>query len=128
MISLNRYLRIFYEEIYHRAMNEQELIEETSWSEAAKKLTWNNQLHWFSFYNKNEITTSSEIAKKASAWFCVTYEWLNNQTKEKRNRKRKNQRVNNHRQGQKISQRLLSFAWIVYPILMKIYDDKTKIE
>jgi hypothetical protein len=121
IISLNRYLHIFYEEIYHRAMHEQELIEETSWSEASKKLTWNNQLDWLSFYNKNEITNSTEIAKKASSWFHVTYKWLNNQTKDKRNRKRKHRTVNNHQQ---ISQRLLSFAWIVYPILMKIYDDK----
>ena len=112
VISVNRYLRIFYEEIYHG---------EISWSEASKKLTWNNQLNWFSFYSKNELTKSTEIAKKASAWFRVTYKWLNKQTNEKRNRKRKNQKVNNHQQ---ISQRLLSFAWIVYPILMKVYDDK----
>jgi hypothetical protein len=58
IISLNRYLHIFYEEFYHRAMHEQELIEEISWSEASKKLAWNNQLDWFSFYIKNEITTS----------------------------------------------------------------------
>ncbi len=125
IISFDRYLRIFYDEIYHHAMDKHELIEETSWSEASKKLTWHNQLHWFSFYNTNEINTGSEIIKKASAWFRITYKWLDNQTKKKRNRKRKNRKQNNHQQK---SQQLLSFAWIVYPVLMKIFDEKTKTE
>ncbi len=121
-------MRIFYDEIYHRAMDKQELIEEKSWSEASKKLTWHNQLHWFLFYNKNEITTGSEIVKKASAWFRITYRWLDNQTSKERDRKRKNRGQNDHQKDEQKSQGLQSFAWIVYPVLMKIVDDKTKTE
>jgi hypothetical protein len=128
IIYFDRYLRSFYEEIYHREMDKQELMEEKSWSEASKKLTWHNQFHWFSFHSKNEITINSEIAKKASAWFCVTYKWLVNQTKMKRNTKRMNRDNNNHTTIQQKYHGLLSFAWIVYPILMKIFDEKTKIE
>jgi hypothetical protein len=63
--------------------------------------------------------------KKASAWFQVTYKWLNNQTKPiKMNSKRKNPAINNQEQQYRYKyQPLLSFAWIVYPILMKIYDN-----
>ena len=132
IVYVRRYLRIFYDEIYHHAMHKQELIEEVSWVEASKKLKWSNQLHWFSHHSKNEITTASEIAKKASAWFRVTYKWLGNQTKknEKKKKKRKNPKKNIQQQlhSQRKFQRLLSFAWIVYPILIKIYDDKTEIE
>jgi hypothetical protein len=101
-------------------------------------LTWKNQLDWITFYTKTEVTNDSEIAKKASAWFRVTYKWLNNQTKKqskkrkKRNRKRKNRMANNQRQNQDRQdpykpQPLLSFAWIVYPVLMHIYDEKQKL-
>jgi hypothetical protein len=131
-------LRIFYEEVYHHANDEQQLIEIVPWSDVSKKLTWKNQLDWFTFYNKIEITDDSEVAKKASAWFRVTYKWLNKQTKQsekkkkKRNRKRKNRMANNQQQNQKPQaqykfQPLFSFAWIVYPVLMKIYDEKQKL-
>ena len=82
-----------------------------------------------------EITNDTEIAKKASAWFRVTYQWAHNQWKQKgkkkkRNRKRKN-RIASHQQQQSSQnqqkfQPILSFAWIVYPILMKVYDKKQK--
>lgn len=121
---------MFYEEIYHQAMNKQELLDNVPWSSASKTLTWKSQLRWFESLNKNEITISSEIIKKASAWFRVTYKWLINQTKptkknKKRNRKRKNRiKKNQEQQNRFKSPPLLSFAWIVYPILMKIYDIK----
>ena len=76
--------------------------------------------------------------KKASAWFRVTYQCLSDQIKKKkkkrRNRRRKNRIENNQQQRQQQQnqksqnrnnlQLLFSFAWIVYPILMKIYDEK----
>jgi hypothetical protein len=128
-------LHIFYKEVYHHANDEQELIETVPWSDVSKKLTWKNQLDWFTCYTGIKITNGSEIAKKASAWFRVTYERLNNQTKQsrkKRNRKRNNRMENNQQQNQEVQdpykvRRLYSFAWIVYPVLMKIYDDKQKL-
>ncbi len=101
-----------------------------NWVDISKKLTWKRQLDWFTFYHKIEITNDSEIAKKASAWFRVTYQWLYNQLKQNENKKIKRDRTttDNERiqqQNQLRSQRFLSFAWIVYPILMKIYDENT---
>jgi hypothetical protein len=127
-------LRIFYEDIYHHANDRDQLIESVQWSDVLKKLTWKNQLDLFTYCSKNEITNDSEVCKKAAAWFRVTYKWLNNQAKrskknKKRNRKRKNRMANNQRQNQERENRykpqpLFSFAWIVYPVLMQIYDEK----
>jgi len=121
-------LRIFYEEIYQHANDDGQLTETFQWSDALKKLTWKNQLILFSFYSRKETTDDSEIMKKASAWFQVTYKWLNNQTKPiKTNRKRRNPATNNQEQQYRYKyQPLLSFAWIVYPVLMKIYDNNHK--
>lgn len=76
-------MRIFYDEIYHQSMERQELHEDKSWSEALKSLNWHNQLNWFLFHHKNEIDINSEIAKKASAWFHVTYKRLNHRKSNK---------------------------------------------
>lgn len=136
LLCRDRYLRIFYEDIYHHATDEQESSSIISWSDAAKKLTWKSQANWFTFYSNMEITNDGEVAKKASAWFRVTYKWVNNQMRQKqgkkkkrRNRKRKNQLANDQQRREEShnkhkSQPLLSFAWIVYPILMKIHDEK----
>lgn len=105
----DRYLHIFYEKVYRDANDRQELIQTLSWSDAAKKLTWKNQLDWFHSHIRTKITNGSKIAKKASAWFRVTYEWLNQ---------------NRETQDQYTVPPLLSYAWIVYPVLMKIYDEK----
>lgn len=100
------------------------------WSEVSKNLTWKKQIYWFEFHTNSEFTTETEIAKKASSWFRVTYQWLYNQLKQNENKKIKRDRTttDNERiqqQNQLRSQCFLSFAWIVYPILMKIYDEKT---
>ena len=88
------------------------------WSDVTKKLTWQNQLTLFEFYIGYEITKNNEIMKKASAWFRVTYKWLigEKRSKKKSQRKRRRPEENNNQQ------RFLSFAWIVYPVLMEIYD------
>lgn len=100
-----------------------------------EKLTWKNQADWFASNSEMEITNDTEIAQKASAWFRATYRWAHpqmkqNKKKKRRNRKRKNRMVENQQQqpsqNQQRPQPLLSFAWIVYPVLMKIYDEKRK--
>ena len=130
-------MHIFYEEVYHHVEDKEDSTSVDPWSDVVKKLSWKNQADWFPFYSKMEITNDTEVAKKASAWFRVTYQWAHNQMKQKpdqkknkRNRKRKSRRAKNQQQqpsqNQQRSQPLLSFAWIVYPILMKIYDEKQK--
>ena len=102
-------------------------MENIQWSDVSKQLIWKNQLDLFAFSNQTEITNDSEIMKKASAWFRVTYKWLHSQMKKIRTnnkRKRKNRMPNTQQQGPNKPQPLLSFAWIVYPVLMKIYDNK----
>lgn len=127
-----RYLRNFYEEIYHQANEKGELRHPIAWTEASKELKWQNQLNWYSFLNKDETTNTSEIMKKASAWFRVTYKWISNKLEAKkkgRNRKRKNRMTDQQQQNQELknrkkSQPFCSFAWIVYPVLLEIYDEK----
>ncbi|CAF4083207.1 unnamed protein product [Adineta steineri] len=127
----DKYLRIFYEEIYNHAHDADQLLETVQWADVSKKLTWKSQFDLFLFNSKCDITIDSEIMKKASAWFRVTYKSFYDQMKEKKtSRKRKKSRMANNREQnsnqhyQNKFDRLLSFAWIVYPILMKIYDTK----
>ncbi len=125
-------MRIFYEDIYQHANDNGQLTEKFQWSDVLKKLIWKNQLTLFSFYNREDVRNDSEIMKKASAWFQVTYQWLNNQTKPTKNStKRRNPMTDNQQQNPEQQYRykyqpLFSFAWIVYPVLMKIYDNKPK--
>lgn len=100
------------------------------WPEASKKLTWRKQIDWFEFYTNSEFTIETEMAKKASAWFRVTYQWLYSQLKQNQNKKIKREQTATgneqmQQQNQSRSQRFLSFAWIVYPILLKIHNEKS---
>ena len=108
-----RYLHLFWQEFYQ---SEQE---EVTWSTISEKLTWKNQLDLLEFH----LTAPpfEEINKKASAWFRVTYEpWMAYMK-----RKQKNQPDG---QGQRTVQDryrgLFSFAWLVYPVLLKIFQER----
>lgn len=101
-ILQNKYLHIFYKDIYEDLAKKNEEIR--SWSETSKDLSWKKQLNWFEFHTKTDFSIDNELAKKASAWFTVTY-----------NPEQKKHSIE--------TQPLFSFAWIVYPILMKIFDE-----
>lgn len=69
------------------------------------------------------LPPNDEIQKKASAWFRVTYEpWMTYLKK-----KRKNQKKNSMADGERTDDRyngFFSFAWLVYPVLLKIFQEK----
>ncbi|UJR07128.1 hypothetical protein I4U23_011416 [Adineta vaga] len=118
----DKYLHIFYEELYQHAFDKGQLNEDFQWSDVFKKLNWKNQFNLFEYYNKDQITNENEIMKKASAWFYVTYKWFIDQiesSKKSKKRHRKRQKPNENNQQPSF----FSFAWIVYPVIMEIYDN-----
>ena len=107
-----RYLRLFWQQFYQPTDESEE--ETTKWSEISKKLTWKNQLDIFEYYKRGNLY--DEVKKKASAWFQITYEpWI---TYVKKNRKNKPENQQERFKG------LFSFAWLVYPVLLEIFDEK----
>jgi hypothetical protein len=113
-------LRVFWEQFYQIVDDESK--EETSkWSLASKNLKWDNQFTLFEFHNKIE-SDMKEVKKKASAWFRVTYNpWI---AYIRQNNKTKNQRQSEAQQWQ--FRELFSFAWLVYPVLLNIFEEKQK--
>jgi hypothetical protein len=68
----------------------------------------------FEFYKKTKLY--DEVKEKASAWFRISYEpWI---TYVKKIRKNKPENQHERFKG------LFSFAWLVYPILFEIFDEK----
>lgn len=99
------------------------------WSKVSKKITWKNQLNGFPH---DDTETLEEVKKKASAWFRVTYEpWILYMKKYRKDKKKKQTNMNNQQTRQQQQQReyfkgLFSFAWIVYPVLLEIFDEKNE--
>lgn len=127
MITI-RYLHIFWEQFYQPISDEstdKPQEETTKWSEISKKLTWKNQLDVFEFHDQTALY--DEVKKKASAWFHVTYDpWMKHMKKNSRNTiANRNMHANNQQTEQhQQSKELFSFAWLVYPVLLKIFDEK----
>lgn len=96
-----RYIRLFWRKFY-QLPQENEESDPLVWQKAAKQLTWHNQLELAGFYQKH----CDGIEHKASAWFYVTYK----------------DELNNHQPTTNQNDRLYSFPWLVYPILLHIYD------
>ncbi len=93
------------------------------WTDISKKLTWKNQLDTFEFHN--QTTSFEEIKKKASAWFRITYEPWMIYVKKNRKNKNKNMPTNNQQvEEQQQFKGLFSFAWLAYPVLLKIFNEK----
>ncbi len=68
----------------------------------------------FEFYKKTKL--NDEVKEKASAWFRITYEPWIAYVKKIRKNKQENQ--------QERFKGLFSFAWLVYPVLLEIFDEK----
>ncbi len=124
-------MHIFWREFYQSKISpdenveceqEQESDNTPKWSGIAKKLKWTNQLVVWDFYNLDK-SPMDEVKQKASAWFQITYEpWIKYMKQNVRtNRTRLQERPNE--QSQQFRE-LLSFAWLVYPVLLEIYKDK----
>ncbi len=121
---LFRYLRDFWEEFYQPVDEQQK--DTVKWSEISKELTWRNQFELFECRN-NESTSCEEVKKKASAWFHVTYDpWIKYMKKNKKNTtNNRNAHGNNYEsEKQQRFKDLFSFAWLIYPVLLKIFDEK----
>ncbi|CAM4955855.1 unnamed protein product [Rotaria socialis] len=108
----NKYIQIFWQEFYQLSM-EDENVEPDFWKKVSQQLSWHNQLVVADYYEKHSIY----VEQKASAWFYVTYK----------------EELNNHGDMTNQQGRLYSFAWLVYPVLLHIYDchrndDKTSFE
>ncbi|CAF2120252.1 unnamed protein product [Rotaria magnacalcarata] len=117
-----KHLHLFWEEFYQVTDESQD--EQVKWSEASKKLTWKSQIDTLEFYEK--LSVMEEAKKKASAWFHATYEpWIIKINKYRKSQKKKPSLFTNNQQTEepKRFDDLLSFAWIVYPVLMKIYEE-----
>jgi hypothetical protein len=83
-------------------------------------LTWKNQLDLFEFHN--QPASFGEVKKKASAWFRITYErWMIyiRKSQKNKNKNRNNQQEEQHEQFKG----LFSFAWVVYPVLLDIFNE-----
>ena len=62
-----------------------------------------------------------EIKKKASAWFCVTYEpWMIHLKRHQRTKT--HNAAGNSPENQ--TRHLFSFAWLVYPVLFSIFQGR----
>ena len=121
-----RYLRLFWEEFYQS--NDESDEEKEKWIEVSKKLTWKNQT--IMFEKHYQMPLLDEVKKKASAWFGVTYgPWMKYAKKKQRDmNKRQTIPINNQEvQTQSRFNRLFSFAWLVYPVLLEIYNENKRI-
>jgi hypothetical protein len=96
-----RYIQMFWQDFY-QSPKENEELDLLVWQKAATQLTWHNQLDLADFYDKH----FNHVECKASAWFYVTYE----------------EELHNNEIVVQQSDRLYSFAWLVYPVLLHIYD------
>ncbi|CAM2712695.1 unnamed protein product [Rotaria socialis] len=117
-----KYLHLFWEEFYQVANESQD--EQVKWSEVSKKLTWKGQIDLLKFNDKE--SELEEAKKKASAWFRATYQtWIIKINKYRKSQKNKPNTLANNQQTEepKGFKELFSFAWIVYPVLLEIYDE-----
>ncbi len=69
------------------------------------------------------------MKKKASAWFKTTYEpWMIHIKKNRKNpKKNRNMVTTDEREEKQVHQRyngLFSFAWVIYPVLLRIFQEK----
>jgi hypothetical protein len=103
----HRYIRYFWQEFYQSTQEDEESSLQL-WQTVSRKLTWRNQLEVADKNSKYSV----EVEKKASAWYHVTYEQLVSRLI------RKNQMI-------RTNDDLFSFAWIAYPVLFRIVDEKT---
>jgi hypothetical protein len=93
----------------------------------SKKLTWRNQLEVFEI--DGPATSYEEVKKKASAWFKTTYEpWMIHIEKYQKTLKKNRYMLRtNEREEKQVHQRyngLFSFAWVIYPVLLRIFQEK----
>lgn len=119
-LPLFRYLAQFWQ-IFYRSTGISEDEDQMDWSKISSKLTWKNQLDLFEFHS---ITPEyDEVEKKASAWFRVTYEpWLDYIKKKQPGATATKITLTNP-----VHERyrgLFSFAWLVYPILLRIFQQR----
>ncbi|CAF1676730.1 unnamed protein product [Rotaria magnacalcarata] len=117
-----KYLHLFWEEFYQVTDESQD--EQVKWSEVSKQLTWKGQIDVLTFNDKESVL--EEAKKKASAWFRVTYQtWIIQINKYRKSQKNKPNTLTNNQQTEepKDFKELFSFAWIVYPVLLEIYDE-----
>jgi hypothetical protein len=123
-----RYMRIFWEQFYQPRSDgstDEPEVETEKWAEISKKLTYKNQLDIYEFHH--QTMSNDEVKKKASAWFHVTYDpWMKYMNKNSRSTMRNpNMAANGHEtEKQQRFKGLFSFAWLVYPVLLKIFDEK----
>lgn len=105
---LRRYVRYFWQEFY-QSTQEDEGPSANLWETVRRKLTWRNQLELAEKNSKYSV----EVEKKASAWYRVTYEQLVSRLI----RRDRMIRTNGD---------LFSFAWIAYPVIFRIADERTQ--
>ncbi len=123
-----RYLRIFWEQFYQPRNSEstdEPQEETTKWSEISKKLTWKNQFDVLE--DHDQITSFDEVKKKASAWFHVTYDpWIKYMKKNGRSsmKNRHMSTIDHRTEKEQRFKGLFSFAWLIYPVLLKIVNQK----
>ena len=119
MMMLFRYLHLFWQEFY-QSTNESDDDEPLDWSKISRKLNWRNQLEMLELHLRTP--PYEEIQKKASAWFHVTYKpWTTYLDKKRKNQKKKAAKMMPDEDRYK---NFFSFAWLVYPILLKIAQEK----
>ena len=117
-----RYLAHFWQ-IFYQSIGRSEDEERVDWSKISNKLTWKNQLDLFEFHS---ITPDyDEIEKKASAWFRVTYEpWIAHVKRKQEGRTRTEAASIRVYPEQERYRGLFSFAWLVYPVLLRIFQQR----
>lgn len=119
-----RFLQMFWREFYEMddSSNDESDEDDTkiSWSKVKKELTWKNQFELLAFYQRKENCVE-RVKQKASAWFTVTYEpWRRYLQQAQRSLKSDQKPVK--------YDGLLSFAWLVYPVLLTIFQEKNDTE
>lgn len=121
-----RYLRLFWEQFYVTKDESSHEGEGKKWSDRLKQLTWKNQLDKFEFEGEQGLV--EEVKKKASAWFRVTYEpWIFQINKYKKKQGKNLKQITNQQQKEDSNDfkpPLFSFAWIVYPVLLDMCDER----
>lgn len=117
-----RYLAHFWQ-IFYRSTGASDGEEQVDWSTISNKITWKNQLDLFEFHSTTP--DYEEIEKKASAWFRVTYEpWITHVKNKQGKGTRTNTSSTRDHPEQERYRGLFSFAWLVYPVLLRIFQQR----
>lgn len=97
------------------------------WSKISKELTWKRQLELLKHHDRESHL--EEVKKKASAWFRVTYEpWMTYLKKKQKKSSQTRQPIRPEGEPRQEQYKgFFSFAWLAYPVLLKILAEKEDI-